>query len=117
MYVWTGGNGNNDFIATINFDTSSPTYGTELSRTYLPANVATVSQANNEPHHCRYAVTPAGPRLVVGGLLSFLQGKDDIFVFDAADPFNVRTLFYSCRSWRVTITYFAVCIPYVYQVM
>jgi hypothetical protein len=92
MYVWVGGNGKKDFLACVDFDPSSPTYGTEIAaRTYLPANTLGVQQTGNEPHHIGATSTRAGRKtyIGVGGLLSVLAGKNDIFMFEAENPFSV----------------------------
>jgi DNA-binding beta-propeller fold protein YncE len=77
LYVWIG-HDDGDHIATIDYTSGSPTFGTVLNRAFLTAS-ANVVATGNEPHHI--GMTSDYRYIVVGGLLSFLQGKDQLFRF------------------------------------
>ena len=69
-----------DFIAVIDFDRDSSTYGTVLRTVPLPEPNA----SNNEPHHL--GLSQDGRTLALGGLLSVLKGQDEVFFFDVSTP-------------------------------
>eukprot|EP00026_Physarum_polycephalum_P008690 Phypoly_transcript_08786.p1 GENE.Phypoly_transcript_08786~~Phypoly_transcript_08786.p1 ORF type:complete len:464 (+),score=63.36 Phypoly_transcript_08786:37-1428(+) len=83
IYVWCGQNkslpGAADFVAVIDFDPLSTTYGQVLKTVPLPATISTLNPAGNEAHHAQ--VSADGQYYISGGLLSFLNGKDEVFVW------------------------------------
>ena len=66
-----------DFLAVIDADPGSPTYGKVLNTIPVPG-------LENEPHHMQYRWSP-GQRIFAGGLFS-----DRTFVFDVSEAPNVR---------------------------
>ena len=82
LYVWTGDQArtNPDFLAVVNFDQNSPTYGKVIATVKVPAPGAT----GNEPHHV--GLSRDGKVLACGGLLSVLKGQKEIFFFDVSNP-------------------------------
>jgi len=88
LYVWAGDQARQspDFLAVIDFDERSPSYGRPLSRVKLPGAGA----AGNEPHHVGLS---ADRRVLgVGGLLSVLRGQPEVFFFDVSRPRAPRFL-------------------------
>jgi hypothetical protein len=81
LYVWGGGT-NGDLFATVDFTVGSPTYGTVLNWAPLVSSER-VNVRGNEPHHM--GITNSGKYAVGGGLISFLFGKDEVFVYEI-DP-------------------------------
>ena len=81
LLVWAGDQARKapDFVASVNFDPSSPDYGKILSITPLP----NPGSAGNEPHHV--GLSRDGKILACGGLLSVLKGQKEIFFFDISD--------------------------------
>jgi len=75
-----------DFLAVVDFDPRSPSYGKVLARAPLPEPGAT----GNEFHH----VGLSADRKVVacGGLLSVLKGQKEVFFFDISEPRTPRFL-------------------------
>ena len=71
-----------DFIAVIDFERESPTYGTVLRRVPLSGS----SAVGNEPHHV--GLSRDGRTMALGGLLSVLRGQDQVFFFDVSDRRN-----------------------------
>jgi hypothetical protein len=71
-----------DFVAVIDFDRDSRTYGKILHTVPL----AGASAIGNEPHHV--GLSRDGRTLALGGLLSVLRGQDQVFFFDVANPRN-----------------------------
>jgi selenium-binding protein 1 len=71
-----------DFLAVIDFDRDSPTYGKVLRTVPLTG----ASAVGNEPHHV--GLSRDGRTLALGGLLSVLRGQDQVFFFDVLDPRN-----------------------------
>jgi DNA-binding beta-propeller fold protein YncE len=69
-----------DFVAVVDFDRDSPTYGTILRNVPLSGP----SAVGNEPHHV--GLSRDGRTLALGGLLSVLRGQDQVFFFDVTDP-------------------------------
>jgi selenium-binding protein 1 len=80
MYVWASDVAHvaPDFVAVVDFDQDSPTYGSVLRTVGIPAPNAT----GNEPHHI--GLSADGNTLGLGGLLSVLRGQDEIFFFDVS---------------------------------
>lgn len=81
LYVWAGDDDRTspDFVAVVNFDSSSWEYG-KITR------IVPVPTANNEAHHL--GLSADCNTLGAGGLLSVLQGQDDLFFFDVRDARN-----------------------------
>ncbi|XP_037047101.1 uncharacterized protein LOC119081941 [Bradysia coprophila] len=84
LYVWAGQDPSvpnaADFVAVIDFNERSPTYGSILRVVPLVSNPSTgVGQANNEPHHS--STSWSGRYYITGGLLSFLSKQKEIFVW------------------------------------
>jgi hypothetical protein len=71
-----------DFLAVIDFDRDSRTYGKVLDTVPL----AGANAVGNEPHHV--GLSRDGRTLALGGLLSVLRGQDQVFFFDVTDPRN-----------------------------
>jgi len=71
-----------DFVAVVDFDRDSPTYGTVLRTVPLSGQ----SAHDNEPHHV--GLSRDGRTLALGGLLSVLRGQDQVFFFDVSNPRN-----------------------------
>jgi hypothetical protein len=81
LYIWASDQAGvaADFLAVIDFDRKSPTYGTVLRTVPVPPP----GNTGNEPHHCH---TSADQTILgCGGLLSVLKGQNDIFFFDITD--------------------------------
>ena len=81
LYVWAGDVARKapDFLAVIDFDRKSPTYGQVVRTVPLPPP----GNVGNEPHHCH--TSDDETILACGGLLSVLKGQNDIFFFDITD--------------------------------
>ncbi|HEX8781822.1 MAG TPA: selenium-binding protein SBP56-related protein, partial [Steroidobacteraceae bacterium] len=88
LIVWAGDQArvSPDFLAVVDFDRMSPSYGKVLRTVPLEGT----SAIGNEPHHV--GVSSDGRTLAVGGLLSILKGQDSVFFFDVSDPRNPRFL-------------------------
>jgi hypothetical protein len=71
-----------DFLAVIDFDRDSRTYGKVLDTVPLSG----ASAVGNEPHHV--GLSRDGRTLALGGLLSVLRGQDQVFFFDVTNPRN-----------------------------
>jgi hypothetical protein len=69
-----------DFLAVIDFDRASRTYGKILDTVPLTG----ASAIGNEPHHV--GLSRDGRTLALGGLLSVLRGQDQVFFFDVTNP-------------------------------
>jgi DNA-binding beta-propeller fold protein YncE len=69
-----------DFVAVIDFDSDSPTYGKVLRTVPLSG----ASALGNEPHHV--GISHDGRTMALGGLLSVLRGQDQVFFFDVSNP-------------------------------
>lgn len=82
LLIWAGDQARKapDFLAVVNFDESSKSYGKILSTVPLPAPGA----ANNEPHHV--GLSSDGKVMACGGLLSVLSGQKEVFFFDVSNP-------------------------------
>jgi len=73
-----------DFLAVVDFDQSSPSYGHVITTVPFPAS----SASGNEPHHVGLSVD--GRTVACGGLLSVLKGQQEIFFFDVTKPREPR---------------------------
>jgi selenium-binding protein 1 len=82
LFVWAGDQArtNPDFLAVINFNEHSPTYGNVIATVPLPNPGA----IGNEPHHV--GLSADGKVLAAGGLLSVLKGQNEVFFFDVSNP-------------------------------
>ena len=99
LYVWTSyaTRQEPDFLAVIDFDPKSSTYGKVLKTVPLPPP----GNTGNEPHHCHTSADQT--ILACGGLLSVLKGQNDIFFFDITDARN-PTFIKSARAPQSSIT-------------
>jgi selenium-binding protein 1 len=99
LYVWASDQAHvaPDFLAVIDFDRHSRSYGRVLSTVPLPPP----GNVGNEPHHCHTSVDQR--ILACGGLLSVLKGQNDIFFFDISEARRPRFLF-STRAPGSSIT-------------
>jgi hypothetical protein len=92
LLVWAGAKAHNfsDFLAIVDFDPRSLSYGKVLHTVSLPSSLppakdgSTYGPSGNEPHHV--GVSNDGKTLVLGGLLSRLLGQDQIFFYDITRP-------------------------------
>jgi selenium-binding protein 1 len=82
IIVWAGDKAHvaPDFVAVIDFDPHSPTYGKVLRTVPLTGP----SAIGNEAHHV--GISADGKTFVAGGLLSVLRGQDQVFFFDVSQP-------------------------------
>ncbi|HMK20908.1 MAG TPA: selenium-binding protein SBP56-related protein [Terriglobales bacterium] len=89
LYVWAGDQARTapDFLAVIDFDEESKSYGKVLSTVPIPAP----GNAGNEPHHCHLSADKN--ILACGGLLSLLSGQNSIFFFDVSSARHPKFLF------------------------
>lgn len=89
LYIWAGDQARvkPDFLAVIDFDPDSPTYGKVLRTVPVPPP----GNVGNEPHHCHLSAD--GRILACGGLLSLLRGQNGIFFFDVSKPRRPKFLF------------------------
>src|SRR5258708_2392730 len=87
LYVWAGDQARvaPDFVAAIDFDESSKTYGKVIRTAPVPTSVPS---SGNEAHHMHLSAD--GSVLACGGLLSLLKGQDQIFFFDVTDARNPK---------------------------
>ena len=99
LYVWAGDQAHvaPDFLAVIDFDRRSRTYGTVLRTVPIPPP----GNIGNEPHHCHTSADQT--ILACGGLLSVLKGQNDIFFFDITNARYPKFLF-STRAPNSSIT-------------
>src|SRR5712692_9879897 len=83
LYIWAGDQErvHPDFVAVIDFDKSSKTYGKVIRTVPVPTS-------GNEAHHMHLSAD--GSVLACGGLLSLLEGQDGIFFFDVTDARNPK---------------------------
>ena len=90
LYIWAGDQERKrpDFLAVIDFDEHSPTYGRVLRTVPLPPP----GNVGNEPHHCHLSADKN--ILACGGLLSVLKGQHGIFFLTS------RTLGIRSSSFR-----------------
>ncbi len=89
LLVWAGDQAHQapDFVAVVDFDAESPTYGTVLRTAPLPPSLGS-GAFGNEPHHV--GLSADGRTLALGGLLSILRGQDQVFFFDVSHPRRPR---------------------------
>src|SRR5438552_787266 len=82
LFIWAGDQARTaaDFLAVVNFDENSQSYGRVITTVPLPGTGA----SGNEPHHV--GLSSDGRVLACGGLLSVLKGQKEIFFFDVSDP-------------------------------
>lgn len=88
LYVWASDQAHTapDFLAVIDFDEDSWTYGSVITTVPLPPP----GNTGNEPHHCHLS---ANRRILgCGGLLSLLKGQNGIFFFDVTNARHPRFL-------------------------
>ena|SRR5215470_16849677 len=99
LYVWAGDQARvaPDFLAVIDFDEDSRTYGKVLRTVPIPAP----GNAGNESHHCHLSADKN--ILACGGLLSLLSGQNGIFFFDVSNARRPRFLF-SANASQSSIT-------------
>ena len=69
-----------DFLAVLNFDEDSGSYGKVVARAPLPEPGAT----GNEFHHI--GLSADGKIVACGGLLSVVKGQNELFFFDVSNP-------------------------------
>lgn len=85
LYVWSGQDTTNltnasDFVAVVDFNEKSLTYGSILRIVRLVSDpLKKIGQTKNEPHHS--SISSNGKYYITGGLLSFLSGQKEIFVW------------------------------------
>jgi selenium-binding protein 1 len=99
LYVWASDQAHlaPDFLAVIDFDEASWTYGSVITTVPLPPP----GNTGNEPHHCHLS---ADKRILAcGGLLSLLKGQNGIFFFDVTDARHPRFLM-SAKALDSSIT-------------
>ena len=89
LYVWAGDQARTapDFLAVIDFDEDSPTYGKVIRTVPVPGP----GGSGNEPHHCHLSADKN--TLACGGLLALLRGQNSIFFFDVSDARRPKFLF------------------------
>ena len=89
LLVWAGDQAHHapDFVAVVDFDADSSTYGTVRRTVPLPASLG-AGAAGNEPHHV--GLSADRRTLALGGLLSILRGQDQVFFFDVSHPRHPR---------------------------
>lgn len=82
--MWSGQDPNvrraSDFVAVVDFDEKSLTYGSILRVIPLCSDAKKgIGQTKNEPHHS--SISSDGKYYITGGLLSFLSKQKEIFVW------------------------------------
>lgn len=89
LYIWAGDQERRapDFLAVVDFDEESFTYGKVLKTVSIPPP----GNTGNEPHHCHLSADKRV--LACGGLLSVLKGQNGIFFFDVSNARDPRFLF------------------------
>ena len=94
LYVWAGDQARvaPDFLAVIDFDEDSKTYGKVIRTVPVPPP----GNVNNEAHHCHLSADKK--ILGCGGLLSLLRGQNGIFFFDVSDARHPKFLFSASTS-------------------
>ena len=82
LFVWTGDQARKapDFLAVVDFDETSRSYGKILTTVPLPAPGA----SNNEPHHV--GLSGDGKVLACGGLLSRTPGPEGDLLLRRVQP-------------------------------
>src|ERR1700736_1386997 len=88
LYVWASDQAHvaPDFLAVIDFDQDSWTYGKVITTVAIPPP----GNTGNEPHHCHLSADEK--ILGCGGLLSVLKDQNGIFFFDVTDARHPRFL-------------------------
>ena len=84
-----------DFLAVVDFDAGSASYGKVLKTVPLPFSLPTAiplstGAIGNEPHHI--GISADGKTLAGGGLLSILRVQNQNFVFDITNPRSPKFL-------------------------
>ena len=99
LYVWASDQAHKapDFLAVVDFDEDSATYGKVIHTVPLPPP----GNIGNEPHHCHLSADKK--ILACGGLLSVLKGQNGIFFFDVSSERHPRFLF-STKAVNSSIT-------------
>jgi selenium-binding protein 1 len=99
LYVWASDEAGvaPDFLAVIDFDRRSRSYGKVLSTVPVPPP----GNVGNEPHHCHTSLDHR--ILACGGLLSLLKNQNGIFFFDISDARHPKFL-RSTRAPHSSIT-------------
>ena len=94
LYVWAGDQARvaPDFLAVIDFDEESKTYGKVIRTVPVPPP----GNISNEAHHCHLSADKKV--LGCGGLLSLLRGQNGIFFFDVSDARHPKFLFSASTS-------------------
>jgi selenium-binding protein 1 len=94
LYVWAGDQARvaPDFLAVIDFDEESKTYGKVIRTVPVPPP----GNISNEAHHCHLSADKK--ILGCGGLLSLLRGQNGIFFFDVSDARHPKFLFSASTS-------------------
>lgn len=89
LYIWAGDQARTapDFLAVVDFDEHSKTYGKVLKTVPVPPP----GNVGNEPHHCH--LSHDKKILACGGLLSLLRAQNGIFFFDVSDDRDPKFLF------------------------
>ena len=89
LYVWASDQARvaPDFLAVIDFDRHSRTYGKVLSTVPVPPP----GNVGNEAHHCHTSWN--GRVLACGGLLSLLKGQNSFFFFDITHARHPKFMF------------------------
>lgn len=89
LYIWAGDQAREapDFLAVIDFDQESDSYGKVIKAVPIPEPGA----VGNEPHHCHLSADEN--ILACGGLLSLLRGQNGIFFFDVSSARDPKFLF------------------------
>jgi selenium-binding protein 1 len=99
LYVWASDQAHKspDFLAVVDFDEDSATYGKVINTVPLPPP----GNLGNEPHHCHLSADKK--TLGCGGLLSVLGRQNGIFFFDVSSQRHPRFLF-STKAVNSSIT-------------
>jgi selenium binding protein SBP56 len=94
LYVWAGDQARvaPDFLAVIDFDEESKTYGKVMRTVPVPPP----GNISNEAHHCHLSADKK--ILGCGGLLSLLRGQNGIFFFDVSEARHPKFLFSASTS-------------------
>jgi selenium-binding protein 1 len=99
LYIWAQDQAQiaPDFLAVVDFDEQSPTYGEVITTVPVPPP----GNTGNEPHHCHLNSTRT--ILGCGGLLSLLKNQNGIFFFDVRNAKKPRFMF-SARAVESAMT-------------
>ena len=99
LYIWASDQAHKapDFLAVVDFDEDSATYGKVINSVPLPPP----GNFGNEPHHCHLSADQK--TLACGGLLSVLQGQNGIFFFDVSSARHPKFLL-SAKAVESSIT-------------